>query len=355
MDKIKREMKDALACIKNEEAKRKILMFFDEDVKRFNQTMNGLEKEIKSAKTSLDEACSIVSRSIKHIIKKGNELEEVVKDNVAVKKIKHMFRDEIRECFINKSYLIRWACDKPSGFPGDYKLIEMLYDKLPRSESVGFCGDKYILHDDYVEAVRARKDMMKKLLEEFIGTAQKRDLSIMNFGCGSVREISELFSVKNFDKKIMFTLVDWDNEALEFSKNVFDNLGHNSKLDFKCVRKNVIDFCRYPDACSKELKKQDLIYSIGLADYLTSGILKEIIKFCFNLLKKDGSLMIAHKNVKLHKSLASDWFCDWSFYPRSKQDIKTLVSNNLSNDRLKMKVIDEDSERIFFIVITKTA
>jgi hypothetical protein len=99
--------------------------------------------------------------------------------------------------------------------------------------------------------------------------------------------------------------------------------------------------------------KQDLIYSIGLVDYVPDSILGDMIKFCFELLNENGILIMAHKNIKVRKNIGSDWACDWNFYPRNENDVKSIVEKSLLEKRFKIKVIHERTKHIFFIHIAK--
>ncbi|MCM8832014.1 MAG: hypothetical protein NC918_07475, partial [Candidatus Omnitrophica bacterium] len=82
-------------------------------------------------------------------------------------------------------------------------------------------------------------------------------------------------------------------------------------------------------------------------------ILGKIINFCFKLLSKEGLLIIAHKNVKEHKSIASDWFCDWYFYPRNEQDMENILNEYLKEYKFTKEVIKDRTGHIFFANITK--
>ena len=349
-----KDLEVLLSKITDKEVRQKINYFFSNEVSLFNQKMDEVDDRLTKGTLNKKEGCSIVAADIVKIMKKGHELEELIKDRALVKKIKQVFRESVMQSFIKKSYLVNWGFSKPSGFPGDFKLIEMLYDNAPRSEGIGYCGDSYILQDSYVEAVRIRKDLMKKLLLNFINENNKKTLSILNVGCGSGREVKELLSAAPFKEEVVFSLLDWDKEALEFNQAAFQAMQQKSNSSsFKYFNMNVMEFYRYPEKNIKLLGGQDLVYSIGLADYLTNAVLGEVVKFCFELLHKSGQIMIAHKNVKVHDSLASDWFCDWYFYPRNQEDMKRIIEEAVSNEKCEIKFIEEETQHIFFAIVTK--
>lgn len=263
-----------------------------------------------------------------------------------------MFRKIVRE-FVYQGELVRRGYEKPKGFPSDYGIIEMVYDNYSPSKGVGYIYDKYLLNDDYILAIRNRKDVMKRELFTYINQNSNSKIDILNLASGSAREIRELFLKDNFstNKKINFTLVDYDEDALKFSKNRLSKILGN--ISFRYIRENVLNFIRDYDEYIKILGKFDLIYSIGLVDYIPDLLLRELLKFCINLLNLNGELVIAHKDIKTYKSLASDWFCDWTFYPRNKSDLITLINDALSNQDFNLKFMEEKSKHIFFSFIKK--
>ena len=349
---ISQRVKDIIKKIKFDKKKKTVIGFFANDVKSYGQKISILEDKIKNNDISHKTACTRFSLYSDNLFKKIGKIERMVNEKVILKHIKNTFRSELKS-LIDSSLLMSRGFYKPSGHPGDFKTIEMFYDKDIVSEGIGFCGDKYILQDNYVKAVRIRKNMMKKELVSFIRESKPNSLSIMNLGCGSSREMREIFPKLSCNKELNFTLVDWDKEALKFAKKSLNLHKVGKNTIFKFRRENIFNFYRYPQRYIKALKRQDLIYSIGLADYMPNLIFGETIKFCFNLLKENGTLMIAHKNVKVHKSYASDWFCDWNFYSRSIKDVKEVVYENLKGYEFSLRIVKEKTNHIFFVVVTK--
>ena len=116
---------------------------------------------------------------------------------------------------------------------------------------------------------------------------------------------------------------------------------------------NVIDYSMNPDKYYSILGKKDLVYSIGLADYLPERVLKRLILFSFNLLKENGKIIIAHKDSKAYKPLAPDWWCDWKFYRRSEEEVIDIFKNCGIKD-YAMHITHEPSNVIFFVIIKRS-
>jgi hypothetical protein len=351
---IKTQIESIISEVKERNAKAVVQNFFIKDVNEYLQKMNMLGENIKNDTVSQDKAYELYASYSDFLIKKMGHIENIIDKKTVLKKIKKGFRDCAKD-FISKSILMHRGYDKPAGHPGDYKLIEMFYDNIPVSKGLGFYQDKYILKDSYVEAVRIRKDIMKGKLTDFIKNSKSASLNIMNLGCGSCSEIRELLSEPAFslEKKITFTLIDWDRNALEFSKKALAKYQQNANINLKFIKANIVELYKKNVPSSQILAKQDLIYSLGVIDYIPDLILGEIVKFCFSLLNEKGILTIAHKNVKVHKSVASDWFCDWYFYLRNDEDVKMLINNNLNEYKFEIKISEDKTRHIFFLDIVK--
>jgi len=269
-------------------------------------------------------------------------------------KIKELFRERIKK-YIFKSPLCRHGYTKPKGYPGDYKIIEAIYNGQPiaSKNTIGFLFDQFFLQEEYVQAVRDRKDMMKKIFKSFIIQHKSKKMKILNIACGSCREIRELLN-EDFStrKAVDFVLIDQDKECLDYSKKHLSGCPANYKFHF--LQSNVFSFFRNGEF-EKKFGKFDLIYSIGLADYLSDIILGDMIQKGFGRLTMDGKFIIAHKNVKKFDSISSDWVCDWSFIPRDKNDIKGLINRYLVPNTYNIRYEYLKSKLIFFFTLENAA
>jgi len=346
--------KKASAVIKdNNDLQEKVESFFNKDVRQYHEDLAALVREIKDVKNESKEIAERLTGLSNELLLKGNALEEIVDSNINMKKIKQIFR-ELVSCWIYKSPVMKMAYDKPRGYPGDYKLFEIIYQNKPLSENkdIGYYFDKYLLDNTYTMAVRTRKNKMKNILQDFIENTHLSSIRLLNIACGPSREIRELLSdpLLCSKKKIIFTGLDNDKEALELSKSNLSNLPSNIELKF--LNENVLDIFRdnkYYDI----IGKQDIIYILGLTEYLPDRIFKRLIHFLSQLLNDKGMLVITYKDKDiLFPSLPPDWFCDWAFIKRSKDDLIS-VADSLGSDKYSVKIEREGSGCIFFLILTK--
>lgn len=327
----------------------KIESFFRRDVKWFIEDLIDLEQHIKNKTMPEDAIQKKLNYISDEIVKKGDELERQVKEGMLLKRIKALFRF-LTGHWVYKSKMMEMAFKKLQGYPGDYKLIEMVYNNQPVSKGFGFYYDRYFHNYPYTIAVKRRMEKMTELLKSTIKKIDLPSIDILNLGSGSCREMNELFDNPEIMglKKTRFTFVDFDKEALEFSKERLNNVPKNIKIEF--LNEDIINLVRYKEG--EKLGKQHIIYSIGLADYLPDRVLKHFISTAFSLLYSGGKFIIAHKDKDKFKPLVPDWFTDWVFYPRNVKSLMKLVEDSVAGN-YSFDLDWENTNKIFFLTITK--
>lgn len=279
---------------------------------------------------------------LQDFFRKAEKFESQVGDEVLKKKIKRMFRFAIRP-YLHQSVFMMHGLVKPRGYPGDREILEHMYDNVVRSKGVGLLFDKYFINNKYTKGVRYRKNKMRELLIKRIGEGMHSNLNILNLACGGCREIREILEIPSLSRrsKINFVLVDCDKETIGFVRKSIKRL--NRKWNFEFYNNDVLKFL---DECPNYY--YDLIYSIGLADYLPNVVLGALIRKSFESLVISGCLVIAYKNTPVFLPTDVDWLCDWRFVVRSRSDVETLVYNYLETHRDCYKLTFFSVDKIIF-------
>jgi hypothetical protein len=349
---LKTEVEPLLSMITDNQLKDDAREFWHKNIFKYLQLQSELEYALEHKRIERESAYLKLEKSSYEIIKKGHSLTKACQNKKFTTIFKNLFR-KLTSGRILKSNLICYSLSKPRGYAGDYKIIEQIYNNIPLSEGIGYCYDKYLLANEYPVAVRNRKNGMKKILSEQINKST-RPLDILNIACGPCREIRELFQEKLIasDKKVHFSLVDHDNEALLFSEKQLVNVPSN--IQFTYFQHNIFDYIKSPEKYYPLLGAKDLVYTIGLADYLPEKILKKLILFSFALLKPQGKLVIAHKDSKNYEPIGPDWHCDWTFHLRDEAEVTELLETCGLSD-YSFTIERESSNVIFFITVTKRA
>jgi len=275
------------------------------------------------------------------------EIEELgICDNDFLSKFK---RDifEKTDLVFSRSYFISYARKWPKGYPGDYKLLELIYRNMPLSSGIGEILDKIFLRAKLAEAVRGRLNTMVKLLQNELSA--RSGLKILNIACGSCREFINL-SKELKESKAHITCVDLDDEALDFAARRAYLLGIDNQVSFR--KYNAIRMVK-TERILKEFGKYDLIYSIGLFDYLSDEIVIGLFESLYEILNKQGKLIIAFKDTNAYDPSVYHWIVNWNaFLQRTPYDIFMLL-DKAGISKSQITLIREPSGVITFYMIEK--
>lgn len=283
-----------------------------------------------------------------NILSAAFAIESKIRSPKLQKKLRSLFREKTGR-YIFQSKIARRAYKKPRGYPGDYLVFEMIYDSRPVSKGIGLYLDNWIFKHPLTQGIIYRKNKIKYFLNGLLSNSS-RDLKILNIGCGSSREIRELAQDKKLTNRGSFILLDQDEEALDFSKNLIKKLNYNN-LNISFLKKDVLSWLGLSRK-KIDLSCQDVVYSIGVADYFLKTTLEYFIKLSFRMLKPKGKLIVplcsAH-DLKLYTHLA--WFCEWHFYKHDGHSIKRFIEKGLGIKNVRL--LSEDRQPIFFVIIEK--
>jgi CheY-like chemotaxis protein len=349
--------KKASLGVKDENLKTKIEDFFNKTIRQYHENLSALVQEISTKKFDSGNVEEKLATLINNLLLKCEALEKAIDNNLDMKRIKQVFR-EITSCWFYKSPITKLAYDRPRGYPGDFELFEMIYNNKPIAENntIGFYCDRCFLNNDYAMAARARKNKMKNILQDFIENSNLTTIRLLNIACGPSREIRELVAdpllmSEISGKNIIFTGLDNDKDSLKFSKSALGSLPSNFETRF--LHENVLDIFR-DDKYYDLIGKQDIIYILGLTEYLPDRIFKRLLRFLYQLLNEKGMLVVTYKDKDIRfGSLGPDWISDWVFIKRGKDDL-IKAAKEAGADEHSLKIEREGTGTIFFVKITKS-
>jgi extracellular factor (EF) 3-hydroxypalmitic acid methyl ester biosynthesis protein len=228
--------------------------------------------------------------------------------------------------FLNKSLIFSRALTKPYGYPGDFIMLQALYDKNPVSDSrIGQYFDQYSMDDTLTRAVINRAEAMGDRVIKFINESKKPELNILNIASGSGSELRKITKCK-FDKKVIYHCFDQEVASLSYIGKNF--LYKNPNVEIRLYREDIRTFFRN----WKENSKFDFIYNIGLADYLPDRIMVSLIKESLGHLSDNGVFVLAHKDYTLFPYHHHSWISDWNFIHRDLNSYKDLLKNTISEE-----------------------
>jgi SAM-dependent methyltransferase len=235
----------------------------------------------------------------------------------------------------------------PQGYQGDYKTLESLYRGTPLSTGIGYYLDLYALRNPLAEGVRNRLKILENIVAKELQWRQKPH--ILNIACGSCRELMGL-SPDIHKSKAKVVCIDDDSDALNFAMNRLSHTEAAKNISFR--KYNAIRMFDH-ETNLREFGMQDIIYSVGLFDYLPDDFLSTLLKSLYMLLKKNGTFIIAFKDATYYDCTPHHWMADWDGFKQRKERDFTRILNNAQIPLKNLRIQKDATNIISFYLITR--
>jgi extracellular factor (EF) 3-hydroxypalmitic acid methyl ester biosynthesis protein len=306
--------------------------FFHHDVAEGCRTLAALESQVPSdAQPSDDALLEEVTHVISRMLDACERIQaEIGEDDKLLTETKARFREAIWPWF-QKSWFMHRATTKPRGYPGDFETLTAIYDGQVKSTGFGGYLDRYFLDRKLAQAVWGRLQSAKQFLCEL--TEQRPGLSILNVACGPGREYDDEFFRRCPAAEII--AVDTDGDALATTQARFKDID-NEAITVKCVKHSALKMT----SVKKNLElfqRPDMIYSVGLCDYIPDAYLVKILRGWRESIADGGIVYVAFKDVREYRPAVYQWLVDWNFYERTEQEcLDLMLQAGYASDDLKV-------------------
>lgn len=316
-----------------------IAKFFDADVATMERSLSDLDKRIPDKETPCrGDNYKELKQILRTVEQACSRLESEIGDDEELLK---QTRDRFQAClspWFDRSWVGERARSKPRGYPGDYKLLTVLYEQKPVSTGLPGYIDMYISDLLLADSIRSRWQKVREFLIGELGRRPGKDVSILNVASGPCREYSEPLEEEG-ERSVTLQCLDNDQEALDF---VRDNVVAKSGLDeFRLDRFNALRLISSKTTIRK-FGRYDIIYSIGLFDYIPDEPLIGILRTLREMLNDEGVAYINFKDCEKYDKTPYQWLMDWHFFQRNVADCERLFAA-AGYDVAKMEQTRDDS------------
>lgn len=223
--------------------------------------------------------------------------------------------------FFWQSAVLKRCWEKPRGYAGDFLMMEALYRHQPAGDTpLGLWLDTWALELPGFQAVRNRRDMLSALLRQEHARGARQ---VMNVACGSAPELAAVAGEVHFDG---VTLMDQDQGALDAALANFHRVGALPATGHEALRPwcgSVLALLR--NRSDLERESQDVLYSIGLYDYLTERFARGLTAKLWEGLAPGGLLVLGNFNADNPMRHFTESALDWYLVYRSPADMLRLV------------------------------
>jgi extracellular factor (EF) 3-hydroxypalmitic acid methyl ester biosynthesis protein len=232
-------------------------------------------------------------------------------DDLETERIDYL-REKLKT-ILNENTLIGHAYIKPFGYPGDFVLLNKIYEFNVNGDSRYRNWDLLFQNQPAAFAVRNRKDFFIEYCKNLI--LKKKDVKVLVLGSGPASDVFEFMSNFSMDSNISFDLVDFDQSAIDFSRN--KNEKFNGHISY-----NRINALRY-----NSYKLYDLIWSAGLFDYFRDKHFTFLIRKYFNCLAEGSEMIISNFSTRNSTRKLMEKISDWYLNHRTESDLFRIAAD----------------------------
>ncbi len=311
---------------------------------KFNKEMAVIEDKCIVRRESPEAIQKLVGETIEEIIDACEEFEDRVADRDVIRAARTRFREKTNKMF-SKSYLMNRTRVWPQGSQGDYKTLELAYKNSPLSEGMGYYLDRFLLDLPLAHAVRDRIKKLELMLKDEL--MKREHPAVLNIACGACRELVGIVP-EIIDSGAKVVCVDSDNDALDYAQRRLADAGLRENIEF--FKYNALRLFDY-ETSVEDFGSLDIIYSVGLFDYLPSDFLVKMFRTLYQMLNPGGIFIPAFKDAQRYRPQYYHWLVDWDgFLQRKEGDFKKILSDSGIPSSSVTELRDKTGIIVFYLV-----
>jgi hypothetical protein len=211
---------------------------------------------------------------------------------------------------------------KPRGYAGDFMTIVDVYRNQPAgSGRVGALIDRCLLDVPAAIAVQNRRQL---LADEILCTRSRSPsnapVSITSLACGPAVEMFDVFQQLPEVTRLHATLIDIDYQALAYVDEQVTR--HKLRRQIRLHQGHLMHLATGRQRL--DLPVQDLVYSIGLIDYLSDEQVVALLDWIHTLLRPGGRVILGNFHPRNPTKALMDYVLDWILIHRSEAEMDRL-------------------------------
>ncbi len=221
--------------------------------------------------------------------------------------------------------LWRQAYCKPQGYPGDYLVMEHIYDGSPRGDT-SFGRIAHLLGVHIGQFVVKRKDLVREAIAAVLVRSRScGTINIVSLGAGPAQEVVEIARSEDaVMRPVEFVLVDQDPDALRFAgravSGALSGRRDNPPLKIEPRQISVLRLLKEIDP-TRLVPEADMIYSAGLFDYFSDRTCRTLTQRLYAALRPGGLLLLGNMKAGTDMAWPLELIADWSLTYRSAENV----------------------------------
>ncbi len=238
---------------------------------------------------------------------------------------------------------------KPLGYPGDFQLMNYMYDEKPEGDGL----EAMFLHSLGLVAGRpivARMFTLGDLLTSWNEPSRSEPFRITSIGSGPAREFEHVTRIAKPGSRWEVTFVDQEPKALEFALSNNPVFATDPAFKARALNASFTEMLD-PSRSIFTLPPQDVIYSLGLVDYLSLPLAAKFAQRMLEYVKPGGRLIIANvNNLSTGITWQAEHVSDWTLYFRSKAEMLAMAQGC---PEAEVEIVEDGIKSVYFLILKK--
>ncbi len=238
---------------------------------------------------------------------------------------------------------------KPLGYPGDFQLMNYMYDEKPEGGTVR----AMFLHALGLVAGRpivSRMYTLAELMVDWYTEHKEGPFRVTSIGSGPAREFEQIARLAPAESRWEVTLVDQEPAALEFALSSNPALTGDGRFAARGLNSSFTQMLN-PSQSIVHLPQQDVIYSLGLVDYLSLPLASRFARRMLDFVRPGGRLVIANvNNLATGITWQAEHVSDWTLYFRSRDEMAAIAQGA---PEAEVKIVEDAIKSVFFLIMRK--
>jgi extracellular factor (EF) 3-hydroxypalmitic acid methyl ester biosynthesis protein len=328
------------------EQKRQIPPKLQNDLEDFKTAMLLVDRALKDRKLSDSEAqirvsaaCSALNDSLCWHVASQSDLAPAIGA--------HVFRETFPLLMLSRMNDRSFA--KPRGYAGDYATIEMMYENKPTGDGrLGRFIDAWYLEQKPTVAVKNRRVLLGQAIQAEMNNWRKdTPMPVASLGSGPAQELFDVLRVPQ-KPNLHATCIDIDHEALGYVASSAEKEGLSSF--FTLAQDNLVHLAQGKGHTT--ILPQQLMYSVGLIDYLKDQFVTLLLNWTFDRLLPGGTVILGNFDSQNRDKPYMDYILEWVLIHRTPDEMKGLFRQS-KFQAARVNVTHEQSGVNLFAFCTK--
>ena len=219
---------------------------------------------------------------------------------------------------------LQWhARAKPRGYAGDFEILHKICTDYCCEHPLGKHFDRYFQDHPAPRAVRNRYRLVGEKIVQELRTRHPQPLHIISIGAGPAADIQHAARLLSTEERgrLRITLLDIDPSALDFCKAQLRPWFAMHQVDYR--RENLYRIGRRL-ATRKLLESADLIFCVGLFDYLEMDKARQMLNAFWTSILPLGKVMVFNFSPDNPSRAYMEWLGNWYLIYRTCEDLRAL-------------------------------